>query len=68
MDFEFELINIQVFNYTDFLYSDKPEEVILSILADFGNEKAEQVIEKVLTEIKNSSNRKFEIPKSPLYN
>ena len=53
IDFKFELINIQDFNYKDFLNSDKPEEVILSILADFGNEKAEQVIEKVLKKLKS---------------
>ncbi len=53
VDFKFELINIQDFDYKDFLNSDKPEEIILSILADFGNEKAEQVIEKVLNRLKS---------------
>ena len=53
IDFKFELINIQDFSYKEFINSDKPEEVILAILADFGNEKAETVIEKVLQKLKS---------------
>ena len=53
IDFKFELINIQDFNYKEFLNSDKPEEVILSILADFGNEDTEEIIEKVLQKLKS---------------
>jgi len=52
IDFKFELINIQDFYYQDFLNSDKPEEVILSILADFGKQNAQEVIEQVLQKLK----------------
>jgi hypothetical protein len=48
LQFKFYLKNLQDIDYHTFTQSDKPEEIILAILADFGNEKPEQVIQKVL--------------------
>ena len=64
VDLKFELINIQDFYYQDFLSSDKPEEIILSILADFGNEPAEEVIQKVLQKLKSLSIENLKYRKS----
>jgi hypothetical protein len=51
LNFEFSLVNVQEIAYTDFINSDKPEEVILAILANFQNKKPEKVIESILKRI-----------------
>lgn len=51
LNFEFSLVNVQEIAYTDFLSSDKPEEVILAILANFQNKKPEIVISSILQRI-----------------
>jgi hypothetical protein len=48
LQFRFNLYNLQDVAYQLFIKSDKPEEIILAILGDFGNEKPEQVIRNVL--------------------
>ena len=51
LNFEFSLVNIQEIDYTDFINSDKPEEVILAILANFQNKKPEIIISSILQRI-----------------
>ncbi len=53
LSFAFDVINMQDFDYKIFINSDKPEEVIIAILADFGKEKSEAVIQTILQKIKN---------------
>ncbi|PIY10169.1 MAG: hypothetical protein COZ18_06590 [Flexibacter sp. CG_4_10_14_3_um_filter_32_15] len=53
LNFEFSLVNVQEIAYTEFLNSDKPEEVILAILANFQNKKPEIVIQSILQRIIN---------------
>ncbi len=48
LQYAFEVKNIQDFTYQTFLESNKPEEVILAVLADFGTDKPETVINTVL--------------------
>ena len=52
LSFRFDIINMQDFSYELFLDSTKPEEVILAILADFGNQDSYTVIDKILKKIK----------------
>ncbi len=47
----FEIINIRDINYLEFVKSDVPEFVILGILAGFGREKSEIVVENILQRI-----------------
>jgi hypothetical protein len=53
LSFRFEVINMQDFSYELFLNSNKPEEVILAILADFGKQSSETVIKNILQKIKD---------------
>ena len=55
LTFSFELINLQEIDYRLFLTSDKPEEVILAILGDFGKEKTSSVIQNILQRIKDTT-------------
>jgi hypothetical protein len=51
LTFQFELRSIIDFDYEIFLNSDKPEEVILAILSDFGNHTPKEVIQEILDKI-----------------
>lgn len=53
LQYTFELKNIHDSTYQIFLQSDKPEEVILAILADFGVDKPEKVIVAVLQRLRD---------------
>jgi hypothetical protein len=48
LQFKFYLQNLQDIDYQLFIQSDKPEEVILAILANFGNVKSVDIIKIVL--------------------
>jgi hypothetical protein len=52
LQFKFYLQNLQNIDYQLFTQSDKPEEVILAILANFGNDKSEDVIKIVFQRLK----------------
>jgi hypothetical protein len=51
VDFRYQLINIQDFNYEIFLNSDKVEEVMMAILGNFHGVKSAQAIEQILDKI-----------------
>jgi hypothetical protein len=53
-DFEFNLLGFQQIPYQVFIDSDKPEEWILAILSDFGDDSAEFVAEKILNKLKQA--------------
>jgi len=53
LSFSFEVVNLQDFGYKLFLNSDKPEEIIIAILADFGKESSETVIKSIFQKLKN---------------
>ena len=50
--FSFELISIQEFSYKTFLKSDKPEELMLVILADFEDKTKEEIAELIFSKAK----------------
>ena len=53
LSFRFDVINMQDFSYELFLNSNKPEEVILAILADFGKTDSDTIIKNILQKIKD---------------
>lgn len=46
--FQFQLINITQFDYLRFLNSTNPEEIILAVLGDFGNENPEKALSQII--------------------
>jgi hypothetical protein len=52
LQYVFEVKYIQDFTYQIFLQSNKPEEIILAVLADFGADEPETVITTVLQQLK----------------
>jgi hypothetical protein len=50
--FHYELISIQEFSYKTFLDSDKPEELILAILADFEDKSKEEIVDMIFSRAK----------------
>ncbi len=49
--FSYEIINLIEFDYHQFLESNKPEEIILSILSNFGIESPEKVVSNILSKL-----------------
>ena len=64
LSFKFNLVSIRDIPYQIFLNSDKIEEVILSILADFENDKAETIITKILEKLKSLATEKIILERS----
>jgi hypothetical protein len=54
--FEYDVICVKDIPIDFFLNSKQPEEIIFSILANFGNENFEKVVENILESIKKTSN------------
>ena len=46
--FQYQLVNITQFDYLRFLSSTNPEEIILAILSNFGNEAPENVLNQII--------------------
>jgi hypothetical protein len=46
--FQFQLTNITQFDYLRFLNSTNPEEIILAVLGDFGNENPENALSQII--------------------
>lgn len=53
--FQFQLINIGQFNYLKFLMSDNPEEIILSILSNFGEENVENALSQIISRLEETT-------------
>lgn len=59
MTFRFPLIWFAKLDYRLFLRSDNPEEIILSILADFDGELPEQALQQILYRIEETTDTTF---------
>lgn len=55
MQFEFSLIVFSELDYRIFLKSDKPEEVILGILADFKRTKSETAVKRLINRLEETA-------------
>jgi hypothetical protein len=62
-NYSFKLVNIQSFSYRDFLKSNKPEELLLAILADFEDNHPEIITDKILEKAKMITDETFTIEK-----
>jgi hypothetical protein len=52
--FHFVKINITQYDYRKFLYSDNPEEIILAVLSNFGEEKPENALNQILQRLEET--------------
>lgn len=63
MTFEYPLISFSELDYEIFLKSNKPEEVILGILANFKNEQPEKALQQIINRIDETSDGDFAFKK-----
>ena len=52
--FQFQLVNITQFDYLRFLNSINPEEIILAVLGDFGNQKPINVLTQIIQRLQET--------------
>lgn len=53
--FQFQLINITQFDYLRFLTSANPEEVLLAVLSDFGQEDPENALDQIIHRLEETT-------------
>ncbi|MEY4904327.1 MAG: hypothetical protein RLZZ292_2142 [Bacteroidota bacterium] len=63
LSYRFTALNLQDFDVELFLTSDKPEEILLAILANFGNNKPEDVIRRILNRIQDIIGKEIKLQK-----
>ena len=63
LSFKFHVVNLQDFDVEKFLTSNQPEEIILAILANFGTNKPEEVVKRILQKIENIIGRGLNLEK-----
>ena len=61
LKFSFPLVSLSTFDYHVFLNSDKPEEVILGILANFKGENPENALRQILVRVKETTKGDFSL-------
>ncbi len=61
LDFSYRLVDLQTFPYQTFLASDRTEEVVLAVLADFAGEPEALVAEKIIARLETLSQGKLEL-------
>jgi hypothetical protein len=52
--FQFQLVSITQFDYLRFLNSNNPEEIILAVLGDFGNEQPADVLTQIVQRLEET--------------
>lgn len=53
--FQFQMINITEFDYKRFLISNNPEEIILAVLSNFGEEKPENALNEIIHRLEETT-------------
>lgn len=61
LKFKFPLVTFSTLDYHIFLNSDKPEEIILSILANFKGENPENALKQILVRVKETTKGDFSL-------
>ena len=61
LKFSYPLVSLSTLDYHIFLNSDKPEEIILGILANFKGENPEDALKQILVRIKETSKEEFSL-------
>lgn len=59
LTFDFPLIAFAGLNYRLFLHSDRPEDVLLSILANFGGDNVETALRQIIQRVEETSQTDF---------
>ena len=59
INFEYKILTFNQIDYRIFLASDKPEEVMLGVLGNFGNDSPDVVSNNIIQRIKETSNGDF---------
>ncbi len=66
LDFAYHLVDLRNFPYQTFLASDRTQEVVLAVLADFGGEPGALVAEKIIARLETLSEGKLELSQRTL--
>ncbi len=66
MAFAYHLVDLKTFPYQTFLASDRTQEVVLAVLADFAGEPAALVAEKIIARLETLSQGKLELSQRTL--
>ncbi len=61
LKFSYPLVSLSTLDYHIFLNSDKPEEIILGILANFKGENPENALKQILVRIKETTQGEFSL-------
>jgi hypothetical protein len=61
LKFSFPLVSLSTLDYHIFLNSDKPEEIILGILANFQGENPESALKQILVRVKETTKGDFSL-------
>ena len=61
LKFSFSLVVLSQYDYHIFLDSEKPEEVILGILANFNEENAENALKQIISRVKETTKGDFSL-------
>jgi hypothetical protein len=59
--YQYRLLDMRQFPYQTFLQSDQPQEVLLAVIADFGEESSRLVTQKILRRLKELSSSEAEL-------
>lgn len=59
LKFDFPLISFAALDYRLFLHSERPEEVLLSILANFGGDNVETALRQIIQRVEETSQTDF---------
>ena len=61
--FKYNLLSIKTIDYEIFLNSNKPEEVVFAVLSNFGIEKPEKAIEKIIKKLEETAKTELTLKK-----
>lgn len=61
LKFSYPLVSLSTLDYHIFLNSDKPEEIILGILANFKGENPESALKQILVRVKETTKGDFSL-------
>lgn len=53
--FEYNLLTLNMVDYATFLNSDRPEEIVLSVLANFGKERPENALKRIISRLEETT-------------
>lgn len=61
--FKYKLLSIKTIDYKTFLKSKKPEEIVFAVLSNFGTEKPENAIEKIIHRLEETTKSELTLKK-----